>query len=151
MWGSYPIDIRLPIFCSFDFILTIHLQILAQIFIFYPVVFYMQVLIEAGQDFVKIQEVNAADGEPDLLISMDESKIDSVGMPAIGAFLRKLQVSWKEGLYLFIIEVIFLMNKLFFYRKNVQNLQDWYSPEDSFVYCDSNLWPKINKFCLWLH
>lgn len=51
----------------------------------------LQVLIEAGQDFVKVQEVTAADGNPDLLISMDESKIESVGVPAIGAFLQKLQ------------------------------------------------------------
>ena len=35
----------------------------------------------------------AEDGEPDLIIKLDRSKINSVGKTAIGDFLRKLQVS----------------------------------------------------------
>lgn len=44
---------------------------------------------------MKIEEVTAADGDPDLLISLDESKIEGVGVRAIGEFLRKLQVRLK--------------------------------------------------------
>ena len=32
------------------------------------------------------------DGKPDLLISMDRSKLETVGAPAIAKFLHKLQV-----------------------------------------------------------
>ena len=53
----------------------------------------LQVLLEAGEGFVTVKEVtNANDGKPDLLLSMDRSKLESVGKPAIGSFLRKLQV-----------------------------------------------------------
>ncbi|KAK9761668.1 hypothetical protein K7432_013265 [Basidiobolus ranarum] len=49
----------------------------------------MRVLLEAGQDFVKI-EPNA--DNTDVVITLDRSKIMSVGMPAMHAFLQKLQV-----------------------------------------------------------
>ena len=39
-----------------------------------------------------VKEVVGEDGEPDLLLSMDRTKIKSVGKPALGAFLQKLQV-----------------------------------------------------------
>ena len=51
-----------------------------------------QVMLEAGQDFLTIKEVTGEDGKPDLLITMDRSKIMSVGQPAISQFLTKLQV-----------------------------------------------------------
>jgi len=52
----------------------------------------MQVMLEAGQDFLTIKECVGEDGKPDLILSMDRSKIQTVGQPAIAAFLKKLQV-----------------------------------------------------------
>lgn len=52
----------------------------------------LRVLLEAGQDLVKLTASTGTDGQPDLLITLDRSKIDTVGKPAIGDFLRKLQV-----------------------------------------------------------
>jgi dipeptidyl-peptidase III len=48
--------------------------------------------LAAGQDFVSITETIGDDGEPDLKFKLDGKKIESVGKPAIGEFLRKLQV-----------------------------------------------------------
>jgi hypothetical protein len=54
----------------------------------------VQVLLEAGEDFVTIKEVtNEEDGQPDLHLSMDRTKLMTVGKPAIERFLVKLQVS----------------------------------------------------------
>ena len=52
----------------------------------------LQVLLEAEENFVKVKEVLGEDGKPDLLLTMDKSKVESVGKPAIGQFLKKLQV-----------------------------------------------------------
>ena len=52
----------------------------------------LQVLIEAGENFVSVKEVVGEDGKSDLLLSMDKSKLESVGKPSIGQFLKKLQV-----------------------------------------------------------
>jgi len=52
----------------------------------------LQVLLEAEENFVKVKEVVGDDGKPDLLLTMDKSKVESVGKPAIGQFLKKLQV-----------------------------------------------------------
>jgi len=52
----------------------------------------LRVLLEAGEDLVKITRTTDADEKPDLEITLDRTKIESVGKPAIGAFLRKLQV-----------------------------------------------------------
>ena len=53
----------------------------------------LQVLLEAGEDFVKFSLVPDADEKgDDLLLTVDASKIESVGVPAIGKFLQKLQV-----------------------------------------------------------
>lgn len=49
-------------------------------------------LLEAGQDFLTLQEIQGEDGSPDLLLKMDRSKLESVGFPAIKEFLLKLQV-----------------------------------------------------------
>ena len=57
----------------------------------------LQVLLEAGDDLVKVQTVTGEDGEPDILLSLDRSKIISVGKPAIGNFLKKLQVRLYTG------------------------------------------------------
>lgn len=52
----------------------------------------MQVMLEAGEDFLKVEKVEGKDGKPDLLITMDRSKVETVGAKAIAAFLQKLQV-----------------------------------------------------------
>ncbi|XP_066279267.1 dipeptidyl peptidase 3-like isoform X1 [Branchiostoma lanceolatum] len=52
----------------------------------------LQVLLEAREDFVTVTQTQGQDGKPDIMITMDRSKILTVGKPAIGAFLRKLQV-----------------------------------------------------------
>ena len=49
-------------------------------------------LLEAGQGLVEIVETKADDGRADLRISLDRSKIATVGKEAIGNFLRRLQV-----------------------------------------------------------
>ncbi len=52
----------------------------------------LNVLIEAGQGFVTLNSVTGEDGQPDLLLTMDRNKLESVGRPAISEFLKKLQV-----------------------------------------------------------
>lgn len=52
----------------------------------------LRVLLEAGEKLVQLASVTGSDGKPDVLISLDRTKIESVGRPAIGNFLRKLQV-----------------------------------------------------------
>ncbi|CAL1276519.1 unnamed protein product [Larinioides sclopetarius] len=52
----------------------------------------LQVLLECGEDFVKVEKLDGTDGNPDLLLTLDRSKIASVGKPAIGNFLGKLQL-----------------------------------------------------------
>ena len=54
--------------------------------------FNPQVLLEAGEGFLDVKAVKGDDGKADLLLTMDRSKIQSVGKQAIGAFLQKLQV-----------------------------------------------------------
>ena len=52
----------------------------------------LQVLLAAGHGFVQIKRTTGEDGKPDLLITLDRSKIETVGKDAIGEFLKKLQV-----------------------------------------------------------
>ncbi|KAM3918310.1 dipeptidyl peptidase 3 [Leptodactylus fuscus] len=52
----------------------------------------LRVLQEAGEDFVTITQKTGADGRPDAQVSLDRSKILSVGRPAIQKFLQRLQV-----------------------------------------------------------
>lgn len=65
----------------------------------------LRVALEAGQGFVKIVEVEGADGKPDLLFSLDRTKIDSVGAPAVRDFVKLLQVRvWFFLFFLFLVE-----------------------------------------------
>lgn len=57
----------------------------------------LRVCLEAGNDFVTITQTVGEDGKPDLLFKLDKLKIDSVGKPAVGAFLRKLQAYKSTG------------------------------------------------------
>merc|ERR1712076_11581 len=52
----------------------------------------MGVMLEAGQDFLTVKECVGEDGKPDMLVTMDRSKVLTVGQPAIAAFLQKLQI-----------------------------------------------------------
>lgn len=52
----------------------------------------LRVMLEAGEGLVTIQRVTGEDGKPDIILALNRSKIISVGKPAIGNFLRKLQV-----------------------------------------------------------
>lgn len=54
----------------------------------------LQVMLECGEDFVKIAKVTGTDGKPDLLLSLDSNKIVTVGKVAIGKLLSRLQVSF---------------------------------------------------------
>lgn len=53
----------------------------------------LQVLLEAGEGLVSMTKYVDKDGKDDLLLSLDRSKIATVGKEALGNFLRKLQVS----------------------------------------------------------
>jgi len=57
----------------------------------------VNVFLQAGQAFLKIDQVRGEDGKPDLLITMDKTKLRSVAAPAIANFLRKLQVYKSSG------------------------------------------------------
>ncbi|KAK2828168.1 hypothetical protein Q5P01_019202 [Channa striata] len=52
----------------------------------------LRVLLEAGEDLVGLEEVTGQDGKPDAHITLDRSKIHTVGKNAIHRFLCKLQV-----------------------------------------------------------
>ncbi|XP_068187374.1 dipeptidyl peptidase 3 [Antennarius striatus] len=52
----------------------------------------LRVLLEAGEGLVGLEEVTGQDGKPDARITLDRSKIHTVGKDAIHRFLRKLQV-----------------------------------------------------------
>jgi len=57
----------------------------------------MQVMLEAGEDFLAVEDVVGDDGKPDLLITMNREKIMTVGKQAIADFLCKLQVYKSTG------------------------------------------------------
>ncbi len=52
----------------------------------------LRVLLEAGEGLVGLEEVAGQDGKPDARITLDRSKIHTVGKNAIHRFLCKLQV-----------------------------------------------------------
>ncbi len=52
----------------------------------------LNVLLDAGQDFIKVEQIVGSDGKPDLLFKMDKSKLKSIGLPAVKNFLQKIQV-----------------------------------------------------------
>ncbi|CAB1315945.1 unnamed protein product [Coregonus sp. 'balchen'] len=52
----------------------------------------LRVLLEAGEGLVTLKESTGKDGRPDALITLDRSKIHTVGKAAIERFLCKLQV-----------------------------------------------------------
>uniref|UniRef100_UPI00358F8C65 dipeptidyl peptidase 3 n=1 Tax=Myxine glutinosa TaxID=7769 RepID=UPI00358F8C65 len=51
----------------------------------------LRVLLEAGQGLVMLQHIDGSDGRPDAVVTVDKSKISTIGKEAIGAFLLKLQ------------------------------------------------------------
>ena len=57
----------------------------------------MQVMLEAGDDFLTVKEVTGEDGQPDLLISMDREKINTVGQEVISKLVLKHQVYKSTG------------------------------------------------------
>ena len=52
----------------------------------------LRVLLECDQLVTIEQTINSDDGKPDLIVRLDRTRIESVGKPAIGNFLKKLQV-----------------------------------------------------------
>lgn len=52
----------------------------------------LRVLLEAGEGLVGLQECTGSDGRPDARITIDRSKIHTVGKRAIEKFLCRLQV-----------------------------------------------------------
>lgn len=56
----------------------------------------LRLLLECGRGLVKVEKVTAADGEPDILVTLDRSLIDTTGKPVIGDLLTKLQVSYSR-------------------------------------------------------
>ena len=57
----------------------------------------MQVMLEAGEEFLSIKEVTSEDGKPDLLICMNREMVNTIGQQAIAKFLQKLQVYKSTG------------------------------------------------------
>jgi len=57
----------------------------------------LRVLLEAGEGLVSLDTVTGSDGQPDLVVKLDRSKIPTVGKAAIGRFLLALQVHKSLG------------------------------------------------------
>jgi len=52
----------------------------------------LRVLLEAGENLVTLERTIGTDQQPDIVLRLDRSKINTVGKTAVGNFLRKLQV-----------------------------------------------------------
>ena len=52
----------------------------------------LRVLMDCDSPVVNIERITGSDGKPDLLIRFDRSKLETIGKPVIGEFLKKLQV-----------------------------------------------------------
>jgi len=52
----------------------------------------LRVALEEGDGVVNVVETKGEDGLPDLLLTVDRSKVNTSGRKAIGSFLQKLQV-----------------------------------------------------------
>jgi len=53
----------------------------------------LRVLLEAGEGLIAVEPcVNPENGKADVVVSLDRSKIKTIGREAIASFLRKLQV-----------------------------------------------------------
>jgi dipeptidyl-peptidase-3 len=52
----------------------------------------MRVLMECDPPIFNIDNITGSDGKPDLIVKFDRTKLESVGRPVIGEFLKKLQV-----------------------------------------------------------
>ena len=66
----------------------------------------LRVLLEAGEGLVTLEKTEGDDGQADYEVHLDRTKLSTVGKPAIGAFLQKLQVSfcfWHLGLEISIV------------------------------------------------
>jgi len=50
------------------------------------------VLLKNALGLVSIKHLTGSDGNPDVLVQLDRTKIELLGKPAIGDFLMKLQV-----------------------------------------------------------
>uniref|UniRef100_A0A914Y951 dipeptidyl-peptidase III n=1 Tax=Panagrolaimus superbus TaxID=310955 RepID=A0A914Y951_9BILA len=57
----------------------------------------LRIALAAGQGFVSIEECVDENGKADLKFNLDRNKIDSVGKPAVGDFLKQLQVYKSTG------------------------------------------------------
>lgn len=55
------------------------------------------VMLEAGEEFVRVEELVGCDGKPDLLIKVDRTKLDTIGRKSMSDFLLKLQVFKSTG------------------------------------------------------
>lgn len=52
----------------------------------------LRVLLEKADGLISIERTTGSDGTPDIVITLDSDKIESHGKPAIGEFLKSLQV-----------------------------------------------------------
>ena len=56
-----------------------------------------QVLLEDGDDLVTLKELKGDDGQSDLVVALNRSKIETTGRKAITNFLMKLQLYKSES------------------------------------------------------
>ena len=56
----------------------------------------LRVLLETAKGLVSVDRITGSDGKPDIVVKLDRTKIESLGRPAIGDFLKKLQVTLQK-------------------------------------------------------